>query len=174
MTNRIEDLFARAFAENHHTRLQGGAEEPLYSPGEGGEPHTIHYREDYLASALHEIAHWCVAGSERRQQIDYGYWYAADGRSVEQQTLFEQHEVRPQAMEWVFNQACGETFRVSADNLELGLGPSEAFKAAIFQQVQVFCSQGLPERASRFVDILSEHFTVENPLASGRYCLEDL
>ena len=174
MTNRLEHLFDCAFGENHHTCLQGGAEEPLYLPGEAGEPHTIYYREDYFASALHEVAHWCVAGAERRKQTDYGYWYAADGRSVEQQALFEQHEIRPQAIEWVFNQACGRAFSVSADNLELGLGPSDGFKNAIFRQVQDFCQRGLPDRAARFVEVLSQHFAVENPLDSHRYRLRDL
>ncbi len=33
---------------------------------------------------------------------DLGYWYAPDGRIEEQQALFEQVEIKPQAIEWLF------------------------------------------------------------------------
>ena len=174
MSQTLERLFAETFAAEFDTRLQGGAEEPFFETAKPGQAAIIHYRHDYFASALHEVAHWCVAGTSRREKDDYGYWYAADGRSVEQQALFEQHEIRPQAIEWVFNQACGRAFSVSADNLELGLGPSDGFKNAIFRQVQDFCQRGLPDRAARFVEVLSQHFAVENPLESHRYRLRDL
>ncbi len=42
-----------------------------------------------------------------------GYWYAPDGHTQEQQALFEQVEIKPQAIEWLFAQAFGRKFRVS-------------------------------------------------------------
>ncbi len=53
----------------------------------------------FYASALHEIAHWCIAGENRCQQVDYGYWYEPNGRSEERQFEFEKVEVKPQALE---------------------------------------------------------------------------
>jgi len=82
---KLESVFNALFLPTYGTRLVGGADEPLYLPAKHGKPHTIYYRDDYTSSALHECAHWCIAGPERRQLEDYGYWYAPDGRSREQQ-----------------------------------------------------------------------------------------
>ncbi len=151
----IVRLFDATFLATEHTCLRGGGEEPLYRPARHpGEWHTIVFTRDYAASALHEVAHWCVAGPARRLQEDYGYWYAPDGRTAAQQAVFEQVEVRPQAMEWLFAEAAGRRFRVSADNLSAGLGPSETFKAAIHQQVLGFCRQGVADRPRRFLQAL--------------------
>lgn len=174
MSADLERLFAQAFAQDFQTRLVGGAEEPLYQPGDINDPHQIHYRHDYFASALHEVAHWCVAGSQRRLQTDYGYWYAEDGRSEEQQRLFEQVEIQPQALEWIFSKASGRPFRVSADNLAQGLGPSPVFKEAIFRACQDYCAQGLPPRPARFVAELAKHYGIEAPLSASDFTLEAL
>jgi len=97
----IERLFATSFFEAYNTYLLGGGQEPEYIPASQDVPyHRIIFRQDYFASALHEVAHWCIAGRVRRLQQDYGYWYAPDGRSVEQQAQFELLEVKPQALEW--------------------------------------------------------------------------
>ena len=70
-------LFNELFIPSAHTRLQGGAEEPIYFPsGDARQHNEIHFTRDYCASAMHEIAHWCVAGAERRRLVDFGYWYA--------------------------------------------------------------------------------------------------
>lgn len=61
-------------------------------------------------SALHEISHWTIAGKERRLLADLGYWYAPDGRTREQQALFEQVEVKPQAIEWLLPQLLAASF----------------------------------------------------------------
>lgn len=151
----IVRLFNGAFLAAENTRLQGGGSEPEYLPaGSADEAHLIIFTRDYAASALHEVAHWCVAGAERRQLQDYGYWYAPDGRSADQQREFERVEVRPQALEWLFAEAAGVSFRVSADNLAAGLGPSDAFKEAIFQQLQQFCREGVAARPARFLQAL--------------------
>lgn len=152
-------LFDQAFEVSHGTRLCGGAEEPLYAPAQRpGERHQIWFTRDYFASALHEVAHWCVAGAQRRQLEDYGYWYAPDGRDEAQQLAFERAEVRPQALEWLFARAADYHFRPSADNLAAGMGPSEAFSRAIHQQVQSFCREGVSARVESFLKALIAYY----------------
>ncbi|WP_439133697.1 elongation factor P hydroxylase [Pseudomaricurvus sp.] len=171
----LESVFHEVFEQSYRTRLVGGGEEPLYQPATTDHDfHQIIYTRDYAASALHEIAHWCVAGTERRKLEDYGYWYAPDGRDEQQQTLFERVEVRPQAMEWIFSIASGRDFRVSADNLEAELGASESFKDAIFQQVQQFCAEGLPPRAHQFAQALAARTGLCTPLAPEYFPREGL
>jgi elongation factor P hydroxylase len=151
----LEALFDALFAPLD-TVLRGGAPEPYYAPG---RPNVLHYREDYFASALHEVAHWCVAGPERRTQPDFGYWYAPDGRDAATQALFERVEVRPQALEWIFADACGWPFVLSADNVEGDARPSPNFAAAVAAQKARYLGDGLPTRAARFRQALLERFT---------------
>lgn len=123
----LERLFQQVF-HNFDTRLCGGGAEPVYL---AGPPARIVYTRDYFRSALHEVAHWCVAGPERRQRDDYGYWYAPDGRDAAQQRLFEQVEIAPQALELIFCAACAHPFRVSVDNLDGGAADERAFAGAV-------------------------------------------
>lgn len=177
VTERIVSVFNQCFsaAEGLNTRLVGGNPEPYYRPaGNGWNHHRVEFTRDYPASALHEAAHWCVAGAERRRLPDYGYWYAPDGRSAEQQAEFERVEVKPQALEWIFSAACGMKFRVSADNLDAGLGPSDRFQRDIWQQVQHYCAQGANTRAIRFARALAAAFSTGDPFAAEIYRLEDL
>ncbi len=152
----LEDVFRSCFEAEHATVLEGGGEEPLYvaSPDPRAMPHRIVYREDYFASALHEIAHWCLAGAARRRLDDYGYWYQPDGRTPEQQRAFEAVEARPQALEWILSKTCGHDFHLSADNLEGGTGPSPRFAEAVERENKAFDRRGLPPRAERFVRAL--------------------
>ncbi len=163
------ELFNQQFQISENTVLIDGATEPLYKPAQSPrEQHCIYFSHDYAASALHEIAHWTLAGSERRLQIDYGYWYAPDGRSPEQQRLFEQVEVKPQAVEWIFSLAAGLKFKLSADNLDSNLGASEAFKAAVWQQAYDYLEQAsLPPRAAQFVACILQHCASEKTLDSS-------
>ncbi len=154
---RIEQVFADCFHEGYATRLQGGAAEPLYAPGTDSDA-VIYYREDFAASALHEVAHWCIAGEGRRQLEDYGYWYAPDGRNAEQQRAFESVEVRPQAVEWHLALAAGIPFRVSVDNLDAAAGADDAFAIAVREQARRFCREPLPPRAAAFRAALATHF----------------
>ena len=77
---------------------------------------------------MHEISHWTIAGAKRRLLPDLGYWYAPDGRTKEQQDLFEQVEIKPQAIEWLFAQSFGRKFRVSLDNLTGDSGDGKSLK----------------------------------------------
>ncbi len=111
-------LFNTAFTKKQNTVLVRGDHEPIYIPAKNAaQNHQVVFAHGYFASALHEIAHWCIAGQRRRLLEDYGYWYSPDGRDEEQQTEFEKVEVKPQAIEWAFSCASGKPFSVSTDNL---------------------------------------------------------
>lgn len=169
-------LFDQAFAASHNTRLVRGEHEPVYLPADAEVPfHRIVFAHGYFTSALHEIAHWCVAGPARWTQMDFGYWYAPDGRSREQQQQFEQLEIKPQALEWIFNVAAGHRFRVSTDNLSGG-GPfdPESFKRNVQQEVWRRLRDGLPERTQRFTQALIDHYRPGLQLAPQLFRLEDL
>jgi len=148
----LESIFESCFGHEYRTVLIGGGAEPFYlpSPDPDVSPHRVVYRSDYVASALHEIAHWCLAGRRRRGLEDYGYWYRPDGRSPEEQAEFERVEAKPQAIEWVFSNACGLSFVLSADNLTAGMGASERFEAEVRSWRDRFLEDGLPPRAARF------------------------
>jgi elongation factor P hydroxylase len=161
-SERLERVFAACFAHKLHTRLQGGADEPLYQPAlQAEDSHVLYYRADYFASALHEVAHWCIAGVERRLRVDFGYWYAPDGRSDPEQLAFESVESKPQALEWYFAKACGYRFRMSVDNLD-GVSGELPDMSGFRQQVcdQALCWQraGLPARAGEFFYGLCREF----------------
>jgi elongation factor P hydroxylase len=158
----LERLFDECFAERWGTRLIGGAEEPYYQPATTENTcHLLYYRCDYFASALHEIAHWCIAGERRRTLPDFGYWYAPDGRSPQQQRAFEAVEAKPQALEWLFSLACGYRFYVSADNLgaaDSAAPDNTAFKQQVLAQARYWQEAGLPPRARLFYDALAREF----------------
>ena len=150
-------VFNRLFEGSLNTVLMGAGQEPIYLPADHTcAQHRIIFTKDYAASALHEIAHWCVAGSQRRQLEDYGYWYAPDGRNEQQQQEFESMEVKPQAIEWVLSIAAGRSFRVSADNLAAGIGASDNFRKAILEQVKNYCRKGVNQRVQRLVTALQQ------------------
>jgi elongation factor P hydroxylase len=163
-------IFHQCFAEEFDTRLQGNAAEPLYTPrGSGQNLHTIFYREDYFSSALHEVAHWCIAGEKRRQMLDYGYWYAPDGRSAQQQADFEKVECKPQALEWAFSIACDIPFSVSIDNLTTAANADadtisqqqNAFIQAVNQQLHAYVEDGFRPRAQTFLAHLHDFYQTQ-------------
>ncbi|MDP4918595.1 MAG: elongation factor P hydroxylase [Haliea sp.] len=158
----MEWVFAQCFLHSENTLLCGGAEEPLYVPSAAPhEPHRLWFRDNFFASALHETAHWCIAGVERRQQVDFGYWYAPEGRDAGSQAAFEAVEVRPQALEWCFSMACGFPFRVSTDNLAAQAGePADhsAFEQAVRREALRLAGAPLPRRADIFYHALQAEF----------------
>ncbi|WP_101675240.1 elongation factor P hydroxylase [Alloalcanivorax mobilis] len=162
----LEALFRASFFADYRTLLIGGAEEPSYHPGAElntenrtlNTVSTIHYTRDYFRSALHEVAHWCVAGAARRAREDYGYWYAPDGRDAAQQLEFMRVEVRPQALEALFCAACDHPFRVSLDNLHGDPGDERQFAAAVREHAVELIATGLAERPRRWVTALAGHY----------------
>ena len=164
--HQLTRLFSQEFAESDKTELIGGAAEPYYQPG---SPHRIYFRADYVRSALHEVAHWSVAGRRRRQLPDYGYWYSPDGRHAEQQQAFFAVEARPQAIERRFCEVAGIPFSSSVDNVDAHIEPQQLrlFDA----RIQAWCDQfertGLPPRAARFVRALQSMTRQTRELAPG-------
>ena len=154
----LEALFEACFGVEFRTRLQGGATEPFYQPASADSPARLCYTRDYFRSALHEVAHWCVAGAARRQLPDFGYWYAADGRNAAEQALFQQVEVAPQALELLFCAACGHPFRVSLDNLEGECIDPQPFERAVLAAARQRLAKGLSGRVGRWCQALSRHY----------------
>ncbi|MEM8498827.1 MAG: elongation factor P hydroxylase [Pseudomonadota bacterium] len=152
-------LFNALFAVSQKTILVSGGEEPLYLPAaQDNELARVIFTADYFASALHEVAHWCLAGKKRRALVDYGYWYVSN-RNVDQQREFERAEVKPQALEQLFAEACGYPFKPSFDNLRVPEYSSEWFDRSRAAQVQHFLEQGLPVRARQFYAALKAHYS---------------
>lgn len=153
------NLFNQLFEHTEQTILLAGGDEPLYLPKNEDSPfNRIIFTKDYYASALHEIAHWCISGKERRQLIDYGYWYQPDRQSADTQDVFEHAEAKPQALEWIFSQAAGFKFRISADNLARNNVASENFKQMIYQHAKQFLETKLPKRARLFTECLLDFY----------------
>ncbi|WP_439106795.1 elongation factor P hydroxylase [Congregibacter sp.] len=167
--DQLIEIFNDLFLQSNRTRLQGGAVEPLYEPAQGDAPARISFRADYASSALHEVAHWCIAGEARRKQLDYGYWYDPDGRSVAAQARFLEAEARPQALEWCLSRAGRIPFRLSLDNLDAPTDPAvtRAFGAAVLSEARAFSHHGLPLRADQFFTALRAH-------SGARETLKDL
>ena len=138
---------------HQNVKLVYGNAEPEYFPATKERSAEIQFAHGFFNSALHEISHWTIAGPKRRLLPDLGYWYTPDGRSNEQQKLFEQVEIKPQAIEWLFAQAFGLKFRVSVDNLTGDGGDSIEFKDNVYQQVQQYFSgeAKLPRDAAYFI-----------------------
>ncbi len=160
-------IFDGLFRERYRTVLVRGEDEPLYLPRSDGFPyHRVIFAHGYFASALHEVAHWCIAGPRRRRLVDYGYWYKPDGRNAKEQSLFERVEVKPQALEWLFCDACGFPFRLSADNLDGENGDPRAFASAVALQRETYGREGPPKRARIFAEGLRE-LASQKPIAAG-------
>ncbi|RUO31325.1 elongation factor P hydroxylase [Aliidiomarina sanyensis] len=151
-------LFNSCFQDSEQTVLIGGATEPLYAPNSNRYPyHRIFFAHDYVRSSLHEIAHWMLAGKVRRHLLDYGYWYAPDGRTPSQQAAFEAVEVQPQAMEWILSLAAGVAFEVSLDNLSGDCPPDRvAFTNRVLDCALARWLNGLPPRVEQFLPKLLE------------------
>ncbi|MFB2539283.1 MULTISPECIES: elongation factor P hydroxylase [unclassified Acinetobacter] len=159
--------------------LVRGIDEPEYFPADDTQPARIQFAHGFLSSALHEISHWCIAGMQRRLQPDLGYWYTPDGRSAEQQALFEQVEIKPQAVEWLFTRALGKPFRVSLDNLN---GNAESiqnqniFKDNVFAQVQRYLTgkDKLPRDAKIWINYLIQQLRPQQHLHASEFVRADL
>jgi len=143
----------------HGAVLVGGAPEPLYLPAcpeDGRARAIIRYTLDYAQSALHEIAHWCVAGDARRKLPDYGYWYVPPPRSVAEQAAFFAAETRAQALESVFADACGVKFRVSVDQTGKVGADVGKFAALVAEQAERIRREAPRGRADAVLEALSD------------------
>ena len=176
MSYQYQDLiriFNHTFTTSMNTQLVKGGDEPLYAPiSDTFEYHRIIFAHGFFASALHEVAHWCLAGASRRLLEDFGYWYIPDGRDQAQQLKFEQVEIKPQAIEWAFCVAVGKKFDVSVDNLS-GTGNTDrvAFKLAVYQQVEIYLSSGFPRDAQIYIAALADFYQTPLPLTRVQFAL---
>lgn len=147
----LEAVFNDCFVDSPWAcELQGGFDEPLYIPGK--PLNSLRYREDFFASALHEIAHWCIAGVDRLRVVDFGYWYEPDGRDAQTQARFEAVESHNQGLEWLLCDACGFPFKPSFDNLSGGVHDEAAFFKAVTMSRDRWINRGLPRRAEILAD----------------------
>ena len=170
-------LFNECFALQYNTRLLRGGEEPLYLPAnEESNYNTLFFAHGYFSSALHECAHWLIAGEARRKLVDYGYWYAADGRTKEQQDIFQCVEVKPQAIEWILSVASNYKFHISCDNLsnEPCAEAIKDFKKAVYLQVLHYCKKGLSSRTQLFRHALCVFYEQPMRLDASSFSLDAL
>ena len=169
------NIFESCFKVSLNTILVDEGDEPVYIPANDTQKeHRIYFAHGYYSSALHEISHWLVAGKQRRQQEDYGYWYAPDGRDQVQQKEFEQVEVKPQAIEWILHQCCQKKFRLSLDNLSLPEQDVRPFAMAVYAQTLKNLEQGVNERVQIFCSALMTHYQNPQALNPNLYQLGDL
>lgn len=150
------------------TILVRGGDEPEYLASKDGNPARIEFAHGFFASSLHEISHWCIAGAKRRLQDDFGYWYESDGRNQQKQQLFEQVEIKPQAIECLFNLACQRYFYVSQDNLNADFDTSDStFAIDVFNQAKTYLynPDSLPRDAKRLLWLLL-HLCQNPPLSA--------
>lgn len=151
-TSWLITIFNTLFAYQHVTLVRG-KHEPEYFPASEYQPARIQFAHGFLSSALHEISHWCIAGSQRRRLIDFGYWYTPDGRDASQQHQFEHLEIKPQALECLFTLACDKPFQVSQDNLFANFDTSgSTFATDVYQQAISYINS--PQRLPRDAKIL--------------------
>ncbi|MCO4836751.1 MAG: elongation factor P hydroxylase [Oceanospirillaceae bacterium] len=164
---KIITLFDELFAHSHHTKLvcalcdgrYGEADEPVYEPANAVRSyHQLVFAHGYFSSALHEISHWCVAGSARRLLEDFGYWYQPDGRSALEQAEFEKVEIKPQAIEWLLSLASNTVFVASADNLSGEKCDDLAFRLLLSAQARRYLAHGLPTRAALLLSKLQQTY----------------
>lgn len=168
-------IFNHCFLKGYNTLLVKGEDEPLYLPSDDQEPHhRIFFAHGFFASALHECSHWLIAGEARRKLVDFGYWYAPDGRSSEEQKLFQVVEVKPQALEWILSMASGFPFRLSIDNLNGDPCDSKAFANAVHLQVKKYLEEGLSERAEMLKKALCAFYKVDPDFRIEHFDLNSL
>jgi len=173
LTHRVSDLitiFDALFLETHNTRLIKGDNEPVYLPKNEAIPYNqVVFAHGFYASALHEIAHWLVAGEHRRKLEDYGYWYCPDGRSVKQQSEFEAAEIKPQAIEWLLSEAAGFNFNVSIDNLNGEQTCRFSFQTRVQAQVFKLLDKGVNARTEQLLKALSDFYKTPWPLTFAQF-----
>lgn len=158
--DRLIEIFDGLFKDSLNTVLVRGEGEPIYLPADAEHSHhRVIFAHGFFASALHEIAHWCVAGPERRLLEDFGYWYKPDGRTAEEQAEFERVEVSPQAYEWILTISAGRKFHFSADNLSQGLGASESFKESVAARARHVLVYGMNGRLSALSEALRKEYS---------------
>ena len=164
------DIFNQQFSSSYNTQLVKGQDEPIYLPAsENCAFHQVVFAHGFYASALHEIAHWLVAGAQRRELEDYGYWYCPDGRDKAKQHEFENVEVKPQAIEWALSVAAGFEFNVSVDNLNGEQTCRFSFQKRVHHQVISMLDSGFNKRTTQLLQALCDFYKTPWPLTQAQF-----
>jgi elongation factor P hydroxylase len=171
---RLEALFARLFRVDEKTVLvRATSIDPVYYPQSDSRALAeIHFANDFFSSALHEIAHWLIAGSERRTKLDYGYWYKPDGRDQKEQQDFEAFEARNQGLEWILSTAANHDFHVSTDNLSGDTTDGSNFAHAVRQNALLFLEKGFSGRSKILIEALINEFGDQQAFSRYWYLVE--
>ncbi len=157
-TPRLITIFHDLFFAEYQTVLAHATGDPMYLPKDAATPyHRLLFAHGFFQSALHEVAHWCIAGPKRRELIDFGYWYKPHGRTKLEQEAFFSAETKPQALEWIFTAATAREFFLSSDNLDEPA--TESTKRRIQLEAFRLIEAGLPKRARCFADALVESYS---------------
>jgi elongation factor P hydroxylase len=156
--NSVINIFNHSFCSAENVILKGGFEEPFYLAATKNTKAEIQFTRDYVSSALHELAHWCVAGKKRRQSDDYGYWYVPDGRDADQQTRFFEVEVLPQAYEFYLSLACKVEFKLSLDNVNGDVLMTDSFKQKVIECTRGFFKHNPEGRVTQLYNAYVKHF----------------
>ncbi len=157
-TDWLIQLFNLLFADQK-VLLKRSTGEPEYFPHQLNAPARIEFAHGFFSSALHEMSHWCIAGKARRALSDFGYWYAPDGRSEQQQQAFERVEIKPQALECLFTLACERKFQVSQDNLFAEFDTKgSTFASDVYEQAKEYITK--PQLLPRDAKILLRTFLI--------------
>ena len=143
-------------------RVQGGASEPFYQAPKHNNPAILFFREDYIRSLFHELAHYALAGSIRRTIDDFGFWYTPCGRNSDEQQRFEKVESRPQGLEKRFCEIWQVPFSPSLDNFS-GCPASPVFLENL-QNAYIEMRERPPSTAKRIIEGMQDF--VETDLAT--------
>ena len=146
--------------ERDRVRMRGGFDEPVYLPAGHADlidpgVAEVRYTHDYVASALHEAAHFCVAGARRRGFVDYGYEYIPPPRAAAAKARFFALEAKAQALESIFAAVVGIPFRPSLDDLTATSTDLRTFRGSIAIARDRLEVRGLTRSASRFRSMLA-------------------
>jgi len=150
----IVGIFNQCFGQTYNVEISGGADEPLYTPATSTKAAQLIFRENFPASALHEAAHWCIAGELRRNSTDFALTYIAAPRSETEQEQFLAAEVRTQSLESIFAAAANVTFNPSADNLDCDVSDFVEAIAEYNAKTLIWLNSKAGSRAMQFREAL--------------------
>lgn len=165
--DEIITLFNDLYGARENTWLTRAEDDPCYLPGRGGQPRNlICFAHGFYTSALHEIAHWLLAGPDRRRLVDYGYWYQPGERSDAVRSRFFAVEKNNQSLEWFLTVAAGIRFFVSVDEPAMPAGRLQEFRRAVAERARQRVMEGLPAAAAPLLQALTGRYGTTAALSS--------
>lgn len=95
----VLEVFQQVLPQLH---MQGGASGPFYQAPKGNRPAILFFREDYVRSFFHKLAHYSLVADMQRQRDAFEYWYSPCDRFSNEQEQFERFEEKPQGLKNYF------------------------------------------------------------------------